>query len=341
MRCSVLAKHLQGFGAKILFVCRTMPGDLCNYLEEQHFSVYRLPSTSASCPKINGTHHNSPWSVPLSQEIRESEIALRNSGPFDWLVVDHYDLDEKWEEVMTYFAKHIFVIDDLASKPHRCDILLNHAYLPGLYEKYNSLGVSGTKLLLGPDYFILNPTFHNIELADRDGHIGRIFVFYGGADVTNETTKVVDAITNMHQCDFHVDVVISNQNPYKLEISKRISSLPNFTLHVQLPSLAELMHKSDISFGAGGGTTYERMFLGLPSIVTTIAENQVAVIRRMHEEKLVYWLGDADKVESTELLRAINQALENPERLREQSRMAMRVVDGKGLDRIEHLLASY
>ena len=41
-----------------------------------------------------------------------------------------------------------------------------------------------------------------------------------------------------------------------------------------MPNLAKLMVNSDIAIGAGGVTTLERMCVGLPSIVISIAENQ-------------------------------------------------------------------
>ena len=52
--------------------------------------------------------------------------------------------------------------------------------------------------------------------------------------------------------------------------------------------------QNDYIYGAGGGTTYERMFLGLPSIVTTTAENQVASIRYMSKNGLVWWVGNSE-----------------------------------------------
>ena len=48
----------------------------------------------------------------------------------------------------------------------------------------------------------------------------------------------------------------------------------NITLHNDLPSLAFLMQKADLSIGAGGSTTWERCCLGLPAIIVVTGLNQ-------------------------------------------------------------------
>ncbi|MGV8108449.1 hypothetical protein [Methanospirillum sp.] len=42
----------------------------------------------------------------------------------DWLVLDHYVLDEWWEGALRPCAHRIFVIDDLVDRVHDCDLLL-------------------------------------------------------------------------------------------------------------------------------------------------------------------------------------------------------------------------
>ena len=343
MRCVVLAKYLQDFGARVLFLCRPMSGDLCDFIEEQGLPIYRLRETNAQDANIDAAQYQEWLGVSLNQEILESERVLRKRGPFDWLIVEHYALDANWQRRMARCTKRIFVLDDIACSQHHCDVLLNHAYLPRLREKYNTLVSSNCKLLLGPSYYILDPEFHNQRQAVKvsDGRFHRIFVFYGGVDATNETSKVVDAITNIQSHDFQVDIVLTNLSIHKNEISEKILALPNFSLFGQLPNLAEIMGKSNISFGAGGGAVYERMFLGLPSIVTTTAANQVDTIRYMHEENLVQWLGNAEDVGPADLCNSLIQAMGNKKKLREQSNAMTRIVDGEGLNRIEQILGSY
>ena len=59
--------------------------------------------------------------------------------------------------------------------------------------------------------------------------------------------------------------------------------------------------------GAGGSTTWERCFLGLPAIVTAIAENQVQICEDCAKEGLIFYLGYWDKVHQEDICEAINK----------------------------------
>jgi RimJ/RimL family protein N-acetyltransferase len=63
------------------------------------------------------------------------------------------------------------------------------------------------------------------------------------------------------------------------------------TLHDRLPSLAPLMMSADCAIGAGGATTWERLCLGLPSLVTTLAPNQDAITAPLAAAGYVRWTG--------------------------------------------------
>jgi len=52
-------------------------------------------------------------------------LVLLSTSPPDWLVADHYALDHRWEAALAPYYRKLLVIDDLADRPHRCDILLD------------------------------------------------------------------------------------------------------------------------------------------------------------------------------------------------------------------------
>ena len=68
----------------------------------------------------------------------------------------------------------------------------------------------------------------------------------------------------------------------KLKRDKR----PLTTLHDPMNSLIGLVVRSDIAIGAGGTSTWERACLGLPAIVTTVADNQVEFTESLDKEDL-------------------------------------------------------
>lgn len=74
-----------------------------------------------------------------------------------------------------------------------------------------------------------------------------------------------------------VDVVVGGGNANRARIREICGAHPAFHYHDQVGNMAELMARADLALGTGGTTTWERCFLGLPSIVTAIAINMKSV----------------------------------------------------------------
>ena len=60
--------------------------------------------------------------------------------------------------------------------------------------------------------------------------------------------------------------------------------------------MAEFMNEADLMLGAGGSTTWERLYLQLPAIVTAIADNQVEICRDCAEAGMIKFLGIYESV---------------------------------------------
>ena len=44
------------------------------------------------------------------------------------LIVDHYGIDEDWQQELKAYYDKLMVIDDLADRKHQCDILLDQTF---------------------------------------------------------------------------------------------------------------------------------------------------------------------------------------------------------------------
>jgi len=178
------------------------------------------------------------------------------------------------------------------------------------------------------------------RLKSRDGKINRILVFYGGVDKTNETTKALNAIKKLELSEIFIDVVIGKSNIHRGIVVNKVNRMRNTKLHIQLPTLANLMGNADLALGSGGGTTWERIYLGLPSIVTTVSNNQVS-IPYLDEHGYLFWVGDAKDVSQKIIENKISRLIKNPLILIDQSLRCMKFVDGKGIKRIIKTIKEY
>jgi RimJ/RimL family protein N-acetyltransferase len=94
------------------------------------------------------------------------------------------------------------------------------------------------------------------------------------------------------------------------------------------------MIKADLAIGAGGATTWERMCLGLPSIVISIAENQAPVCEALAFAGSIRYLGAARHLEASAIEAAIIKTLADPDQFRALGSRNRIFVDGKGVSRV-------
>ena len=305
MRCLTLAKRLRKENdAEVHFISRDLEGNLSEIIKREGFFLHVLPRHD----KDDGLTGYAAWlTVPQTVDAAETKAALKDIGRVSRLVVDSYALDIAWEREMRPFTDEIFVIDDLANRKHDSDILLDQNFYLDMERRYVGLVPERCKLLIGPRHALLREEFYEARkhLRKRDGKIRRILVFYGGSDLTNETMKALKALAELSLPDVTADVVVGAGNPHKAEIEAFCAKHEFLRYHCQINNMAELMNQADLALGAGGSTTWERMYLKLPSIVTTIAENQVQTIKDCSRAGSVYYLGTAE--EATPL--AIQKAL--------------------------------
>lgn len=311
MRCLTLAGQLyKEKQAEIIFLSRDLQGDLTTFVREKGYRLVLLP-----CVQKNATLEGyAKWlTVTQDQDAWECIDVLRKEVPIDMLVVDSYAIDEKWERKIRPFVWKIMVIDDLANRKHECDILLDQNFYLDKDIRYQGLVPENCQLLLGPQHALLREEFYEAKkhLRKRDGKIHNILVFYGGSDLTNETMKALQAIVMLENCNaLAVNVIVGGSNPHKEEVEVFCQQYEFFHYFCQVDNIAEFMNEADLALGAGGTTTWERCFLGLPTIVTAIAENQVGICEDCSVAGYIDYVGKHEMVTAEILCRKLEKKIE-------------------------------
>lgn len=304
MRCITLGKQLQKSGDRVIFIMRDLPGNIIDVVKNNGFQVLIMPQ--AKCD-ISLDGYEQWLTVPVQQDAEEVLAAIKNYlqreadktlqkniGKIDRLVIDSYAIDYRWERILRSVTKEIFVIDDLANRKHSCDILLDQNFYLDKDTRYNGLVPDNCQLLLGPEHALLREEFYAAKkhLRHRDGKIKNILVFYGGIDLTDETTKAIKALIKVHKkYDFSVNVIVGKSNPKCKQVEELCAKYPYINYHCQVSNMAEYMNAADLMLGAGGTTTWERMFLQLPCLVTAIAENQLKICEDCAKAGIIDYLG--------------------------------------------------
>ncbi|WP_188208222.1 UDP-2,4-diacetamido-2,4,6-trideoxy-beta-L-altropyranose hydrolase [Alkalibacillus aidingensis] len=313
MRCLTLAYELTQQGAQVSFICKELEGNPTHLFSSQGYNVHSF--------RKDETDRRFNWKedAELTKEI------LRRSGTVDCLIIDHYEIDQKWQNLIKPYVKRMMVIDDLANRRHHCDLLLDYQIHPEYNKRYQSLIPEYTTTLLGPTYLILRNEFkkEREKILSRGSEINRILISFGGTDPTGETIKTLQALERLNDPDLMVDVVIGKQNPNRPQIQKWCQDHLQANVHCQIDYMAQLIAQADLAIGAGGSSSYERGYLGLPSIVIKTASNQSELISVFNQLGLIEYLGTSEKVSENQIVRSIEKLINDPQQVRTMSKLAL------------------
>ena len=335
MRCLALATALSQLGSQAEFICRPHQGNLIELIEQRGFRVTALASVSSDRKASLDQPEHAHWlRCDWQTDVQQSYNAIADTA--DWIIVDHYALDHRWETAMRDKCHRMMCIDDLADREHHCDVLLDQS-LGRCADDYHGLVPDHARLLLGPKYALLRPEFARwraASLARREiPQVRHILITMGGVDATNVTGRVLSALQGIDIATLdQITVVLGPFAPWLDHVLAQAKnmSVPTRVLS-DVDNMAELMTSCDLAIGAGGSTTWERCALGVPSILLVLAENQRNIAIFMAQASAAFVV-EAD--EPTDL--AVREAVvrfEDSGNLQSYSIVSSKICDGAGTAR--------
>lgn len=335
MRCLTLAQALHNNGHEILFISKPHDGNIISKIKQSEFEVSIL--------EITDTQSNdllySRWLGGCQDDDAKqtvSEIYQYFGVIIDLIIVDHYAIDYRWEEIVKQQSSKIFVIDDLADRKHNCDYLLDQTFMRN-EDDYRKLTPKHCQKMLGTQFALLRQEFikplaNTLQVRNeaKKRHMERVLVMMGGTDHLNISEKILGALL-LDKRTKKVTVVLGPTAPHYQSIKAHCELDTRVTLLSDTPNVAELMLEHDICFGAAGTASWERCSLGLPSILVAFAENQTTILSMLKDfgAASVFAINDNHQ----QILSKINY-LRNPEAYQQMVNKCLEVCDGKGTMRV-------
>lgn len=339
MRCLALARALRARGAECAFLARTEGlGSLVARIHDEGCAFIPLLGADALGADVGDGLAHSHW-LPggYAADAARCAQALRDAVPADWLVVDHYALDHRWEATMACHARHVLAIDDLADRRHDCALLLDQNLIPDAVRRYDGLLDSSCECLLGPRFALLRDEFA-LDVSPPGplreyGAEGRLLVMFGGGDLANLTLAVAETLIAMDWRE-PVDFVAGPLYSYLDTLQEAVAQLPHARLHAPAWDVAALMKGARLAIGSPGVSSWERCACALPSITIAQADNQEPIGRAVSEAGAHIYLGRAGDADTSRLAAEIQALWSSPVRLREMSGIASAICDGHGAARV-------
>lgn len=343
MRCLALADALRERGADCLFICRPHRGHLLDLIAQRGHKAVTLPARTEEPPQPLSDSAHAGWlGTDWATDAEDTRHALGTEA-VDWLVVDHYALDRLWEHALRPYCNRLMIIDDLADRPHDCDLLLDQN-LGRTDADYSGLLPANTPTLIGPQYALLRPEFAQLRaesLARRTNpQLKHLLITMGGVDKDNATGRVLDTLSRcVLPPDLSITVVMGQRAPWLEHVQTQAAQMncPTRVL-VGVTDMARLMTESDLAVGAAGGTAWERCCLGLASIVLVLADNQQSGAEALQATGAALAMQNASEIQN--LFQAHTLCRSMPKLLQQMSKAAVQVTDGLGVLRTAQRLVA-
>jgi UDP-2,4-diacetamido-2,4,6-trideoxy-beta-L-altropyranose hydrolase len=337
MRCLALADGVRLHGANATFICRHLSEPLEAELGRRGHSLIRLTRPLERDPTLAGYEN---WlGVSRIQDAAETRAALLASGPYDWLIYDHYALDADWSNVAKTAGMAVLAIDDLGDREHNCDILLDQNVMDddaAATARYRRLIPGGCRLLLGPRYALVRREFVAARktLAARDGTIRQVLVSLGAFSAQYDVPKILEGLARTSALDGVTVHVLGESGVSLMQVPALDVRLHGFTA-----DSASLMVGSDLAIGTPGSSAWERCCLALPTVVVVVAENQVPVAERLERSGCAVNLGWLASLTIRDVTAALSQLASAPGKLRAMAACGAALVDGRGVERVARDMA--
>ena len=103
--------------------------------------------------------------------------------------------------------------------------------------------------------------------------------------------------------------------------------------------MPEWMAWADLAIAAGGSTNWELTFMGLPSVIITVAENQTAIAQQLGKMEITISLGWHQKLTVKQLTTAISDLLSAQQKRQQMSEKGKQLVDGLGSQRVVEIIS--
>lgn len=318
MRCLALAQTLQREKHHITFLMLDSAPALEMRLIKENINIQHLFVEAGSCEDV------------------EQVIKVAHQLDIDWVVADGYQFETNYQHNLKQAGLKVLLFDDYGHGRHYyVDLVLNqnlnadeNVYLHR--EDY-------TELLLGCSFSLLRQEFLVWRGWQRKiPNIARkILVTLGGADFENVTLKVLNALRLIRVEGLQILVVVGSRNPhYKgLQIMAQQMS-HSVDLVSNAENMPDLMAWADLAIAAGGSTNWELAFMGLPTIVIVLANNQQKVAQELAQSDVILNLGWHQNQTKHSICKAILPLLSDLNQRQLMSQAARKIIDGRGAQRV-------
>lgn len=317
MRCLALAQAWNSRGGSVTFITSCENSGLRQRILDDSFKV---------------VEQKQPYPDSFDWKSIEDVLAAHSEG---WVVLDGCHFTPFHQRSIKEAGYKLLVIDDTAHLDHYyADLVLNQNINA---ERLNYSCEPYTRFLLGTKFTLLRSEFLAWRGWQRDipdiAH--NLLVTLGGSDPNNVTLKVIRAIEQLDVAPLAVRIAVGPANPYLSDLRQAINhSKHNLELLSNVNDMSALMAWADIAISAGGITSWELAFMGVPTLVITMADNHKWTGEYLENECAAINLGWYHAITENELTSRCNACMRDRELRKTLSFQAQKLIGKHGSEEV-------
>jgi UDP-2,4-diacetamido-2,4,6-trideoxy-beta-L-altropyranose hydrolase len=277
--------------------------------------------------------HELPASHPDGADLPACLTALDTIAP-DWIVLDGYAFDTGYQRALRACAKLLVLDDSPRLKCYSADLLLDQ----NLGAEDRDYPLENGRALRGGAYLLLRPAFLATERkraspAEDHEPPARLLLTLGGQV---ERLALEAVLAGLAQVATPLDItLLTGADPDvmnwvlpHLAPSHHWHPLP---WHDDMPGL---MRHSDLAIAAAGSTAWELAYMGVPSLLLVLADNQAGVAAALDAAGAAVNLGQCDPGFAPRLAGELQGLLADAPRRERLTEHARALIDGRGAQRV-------
>jgi UDP-2,4-diacetamido-2,4,6-trideoxy-beta-L-altropyranose hydrolase len=316
MRCVALGQAWKRAGGAVTFLLPEGNVGIEERVSAEGLSLERLPHSSESSP--------------------ESFVRAALEACPHIAVLDGYSFGAREQEILSETGIRVLTVDDYG---HATDypvrwVLNQNPYAAS--ETYSHKNVD-TELLLGAKYALLRDEFlpwtgWRRSIPERARNV---LITIGGSDPDNASERILQSLEPLSRRALEVVLVVGGTNPHwdALQAASKRSSFPVRLVRSAL-NMPALMAWADVAISGAGGTSYELCYMGLPSLLLIVAENQRLAAERLAASGVAINAGTTQEFQPESFVVHLESLIDSAERRAAMSDAGRGLVDGFGSERV-------
>ncbi|MDA3901187.1 MAG: hypothetical protein PF637_11800 [Spirochaetes bacterium] len=247
------------------------------------------------------------------------------------LIIDDYKIKESYQKILKKSKIPWMQFDYTYQILLWADIVLNSNITADI-QAYKKLKMNPkTRFLLGAKYALLRPEFTKAILKKRKT-VERILITFGGGDDRGAILFSVRAALDTTPKNIELVIVSGKDNPRNKEIQEwvQVNGKGRVILNINPNNVAEIFASCDLAIMAGGTSTFEVAYCGLPMLLITIAKNQIKQAKAWEDLNVGLYLGELSKINYIDICHQIDLMIKNYNKYL----LADNIVDGCGSNRV-------